>query len=580
MIRFATFALGVALLTATGFAALPEQSELTRVQISGDSRQSMFHTLSGKTFAPTGDDCEEVRVLEPPSGKQREANVARKTSTPKKGSIITVQPEGTVTNWSRNCKGTVSLNGEIGSRTITGGCQKIVEGDNGSVYLNNLVSGYPLVDTWIYGEKDALGNILIPGGQKVEEEERSGRKYTNYLVPIRIHTDEETGESGIEVGDFIRFSLKDGKYVQEEPEWILALCENDRSTGNVYKWLGYGDYEIELVPFDGELAVLPPDAECECWAALTDKAGYFVDVAKKGDKVYLKGVINGYEGVIEGDIKGDEVVFYGGQYIGVDTNSMTWTYLYGGVVDESEPRDPLSGNIVAKATGNLHFKYDADAKRMISKEAILLTGNRSDNLEEVMANGYLEKLTLEYQQRNPYSLPLNPTGLEYDNLFDETGVGALRFRIPIQDTDGNLLDPDNLYYRVYLDGEMFTFYGDEYVGMPEDGTTLIPVYFSNGKDICSSGEEKKVDFFVGEIDEYGVQTVYFQPVDSGDPVELTSEIVTLEVSALKELQVSEKITTEWYDLQGRRLSTPGKGINIRVERRADGSFRAIKKLKR
>lgn len=492
------------------------------------------------------------------------------------------QPEGTLSDWSKNCLGYMSWWGMIGYDEMRGIVQQIVEGEDDKLYLNVVLSQFPMGDVWVEADKKDDGGFSIPAGQCVYFEEYFGDLCYFYLTPMLL------GDYNDEIDDFdytyydsLEFNLVDGEYVQANPEIMMALCENDETTGGEYYWAGYGDSDIVISPLTQKMAELPANFEtdCEKWAALTDDGGYFVKVLVDGDTMYTKGLIYGIEdGVLVGKIKDDKVSFEAGQFVGMDYY-WTWTYVYGGEVEAVYDEEWDMYDYYATITGGAEFNYDAENKKISTVHPIVVSNNYSENIEEVIPSGFIEELTIELQHRNPEALPQDPYDVEFYDEMEYYGSNTLYFNIPELDVDGNLLEVSNLYYRMYVDGDLFTFYADEYPGLPEEGETMINAEYSNFSNIYTSGINKCIWLYFEGMDEIGIQSVYLQPVEGGEPKELATKIVTIDTSAVKELPASETLSTTWYDLQGRVVKNPSNGVYLRVDKKADGTRRASKVVK-
>lgn len=495
--------------------------------------------------------------------------------------IRDVQPAGAMSYWSKSCIGWMQFWGMVGADQITGMVQQIVDGEDGKLYMNVLFSQFPLGDIWVEAEKNDNG-FTIASGQCVYMEEYDGEMTYFYLTPLTMGDyDDEIGDFTYTYHDTVEFNYIDGEYVEANPDIMLALCENDVTTDFEYLWAGYGDQDIVISPLTSTMAELPSNFETssERWAALTDNGGYFVDVMVEGDKMYTKGLIYGIEGgAMVGTIDGDKVRFKAGSFVGMDYY-WTWTYVYGGTVDQvwNEEFEMYEANVAI--TGDLIFKYDAEAKRIITENAIIVAGSYSDNIEEVAPTGYIEELTIELQHRNPDAAPKDPFGVSFYDEMEYLGSNTLDFYIPDVDVDGNLLDTANLYYRMYVDGDLFTFYNDEYPGISDEGETMLNSTFTNFENIWVYDTNKTIWLFFEGADEIGVQSVYLQPVEGGEPKEIVSNIVTVDTSALKKLPISETVISKWYDIAGREVKNPSNGIFLRVDKKADGTFRTSKVVK-
>ncbi|MDE5807372.1 MAG: hypothetical protein K2H76_04590, partial [Muribaculaceae bacterium] len=484
-------------------------------------------------------------------GKAQKVKGTRQAPAPMESEIILEQPAGKLSNWSRDCMSWYGFMGFVGQEPIAGCVQQIVEGDDGKIYLNVLFSQFPLGDVWVYADKKEDGGFVIPGGQKVYTEEYDGQIMDCYLVPMTFAYDEEEEDYIFSYTESAAFNYVDGNYVQADSDVIIALCENDEYTEGEYEWTGYGDQDIKLSPMTSTLTVMPDSSETEKWAALTDDGGYFVNVLVSGSQMYIKGLVyNCPEGVLVAAIDGDEITIKGGQFVGMDDYFWTWSYVYGGEIEEVWNEEWEDFDIYANISGDLHFSYDAEAKKLVSKESIIICNNNPENLEDAIPSSYLEELTIVKQNRDPKAAPANPYNLEFRDEMEDWGTNSFLFYIPEVDVDGNLLEAKNLYYRIYVDGEIFTFYDDEYPGLPEDGVKMLNCEFTNFEDIYSSGLAKNVTLYFEGMDELGVQSVYLQPVDGADPVEVVSEIVSIDTSAVKGVEAVKTVSSEWFDMQG------------------------------
>lgn len=541
------------------------QSENVSAQMAGNRNLQGAHTTSIKL--------DQIRDAKAAGKKVKaKAGAPAKVAAPTEG-IIDEVPAGTMTDWSRDCTGWFSFYGMIFYEPIYGCVQQMVETTDGDIYLNVQASEFPL-DTWVKATKDADGNLTIAAGQKVYQEDYEDELYDFAMVPLTIDYDNEE----FIYSDSYTLNYVDGKYVAADPEVIFGLCEYDPAE-EAYYWTGYGDSEITLASVSGEIAKMPEGVASEKWAVVLDDGGYFVNVAIDGTTMYVQGLVpSAPEAVAVGTISDDPsvVTFKCGQFQGA-TENWTWAYLYGGTVEQEWDDEWEEFVDKVTPTGDLHFAYDAAGKKMVSQEAMLITANASDDLSVVQAVMYLADVTIEYQVRNPEAKPTNPTDVSYLDFYEDYGEGDFYFSIPEVDVEGCLLDPANLYYRVYVDGDPFTFYDDEYPMVSEEGQELIPANLYNYENIFSSGTAKCVYFYMEGIDEIGVQSVYMQPVEGGEPVELCSEIVSVQVSSVANAIADKAVSSSaYYDLQGRRVANPAAGLYIRRDVMTDGSVKAVK----
>jgi hypothetical protein len=169
--------------------------------------------------------------------------------------------------------------------------------------------------------------------------------------------------------------------------------------------------------------------------------------------------------------------------------------------------------------------------------------------------------------------PANPTYIKFMN---GTHMRA-RFTLNTNDVDGNPLSLDNLYYRLYIDGSLYTFKKSDYTHLTED-MSLIPATFDNdGYPFDYDDGDVYLDFENLTLPTtVGIQEVYI--VDGHESasdirvynVETRKESITTDI---KKLPTATSDNAAYYDIHGRKLSTPVKGINI--VRQPDGRVTKI-----
>jgi len=137
--------------------------------------------------------------------------------------------------------------------------------------------------------------------------------------------------------------------------------------------------------------------------------------------------------------------------------------------------------------------------------------------------------------------------------------------IPSVDINGQALETDKLYYKLFFNGELAP--GDE-----------LRQFGKDYDDIMYIGDGWHFALFLEPLNSIGVQSVY---KDGGK--EYTSEIITytFENGGVGNITVSnaEAVSTEYYNLTGARLNEP-EGLCIRRTTYADGKVKAEKVIVR
>ena len=171
-------------------------------------------------------------------------------------------------------------------------------------------------------------------------------------------------------------------------------------------------------------------------------------------------------------------------------------------------------------------------------------------------------------------IPENPSGLEVEK-YDGDDFYSFMFTLPLKTTNGNPMSVYDTYYVIYVNGEEYTFTPDEELGIYPElpyPVTEMPAYFSNNVDIVANGEGHLVGIYLDEIESVSVQTVYRY----GQEI-TKSEIVTWGNAGVESLVDSaDVISVEYFDLSGRKVVNPEKGVYIKRQRLSDGSARSVK----
>ena len=172
--------------------------------------------------------------------------------------------------------------------------------------------------------------------------------------------------------------------------------------------------------------------------------------------------------------------------------------------------------------------------------------------------------------------PADPSFTGYSAL-DPSYGGYIAFKIPCADTKGNFINPDKLYYNVFVDGETepYEFTTDDYKNLTANMTN-VPYSFADSWDFYADGDAHKVYYYVDGVDKWGLQSVY-----TGGGETHKSNVVWFDAAAagVKSVINYGKSTVAYYDLTGRRVSKAQGGLFIKKITYADGSQKTVKVLK-
>lgn len=349
--------------------------------------------------------------------------------------------------------------------------------------------------------------------------------------------------------------------------WIPEDAETSKFTYGGWTWALLGDNYTSLTPLTATPATLPAGIKTEQWNVIQGKNGYQAGVAISGSDIYLCGLYeNMPDCVIAGKIEGNKAVFPSVTYLGVDETSYYMAYAQSAVWDEYEDPDyGMMEGLVADGK-DIVFAYDAEGGRLTCEGSIAfsMVAEGTIALNEGLQNPVICKASgKDITEIN------KPVIVEYEPYDDEYGSGYIGFSIFNVVNGTDIIPADKLYFSIYLNDEVFAFDPETYLCFDKDETE-IPYGFTDESDSYaieydSYYNQEYVAFIVDGISTIGVQAIY----KDGDKV-VKSEITTIngeesyygeDDDAIKEI-ISAGNVSGIFDLQGRKLVAPVKGINI------------------
>ncbi len=430
---------------------------------------------------------------------------------PSRVDVITNQPEGELKTYKRSGGAMYNFWGYLFTANQDGGAMQMVFANDGkTVYLQDPIS-QAIAGTWVKAELSDDGKTLtMPLNQFIIFYDEMG--YGLMTAWVDVTTDEDgyivatpnpdIKEATFTIGDDGTISLvgSSGNVDTFEGSGIGLIYDDDLS------WAGYVDWESVYTPFDATPVELPDGASLEDFSmsyvdGYGNPGGQMIKVAMMNNDVYVQG-FSSYvpNGVMKGTISGDKVLFPSDQYIGIG-NSRFMSMM--GLDDDYMILD------------NLVFDYDA-ATRTMSASDILAVVAGLDVQEE-----YHQPVLAPYTDHA--ATPANPSVIDFVDQGELGGYNYGSFNVPTVDTEGNFINPNDLYYRIYFDDdELFTFGPDEYPYVTEFMTD-VPYSYTEGYDFGVGGAT--VYFY-----ETGFQRVGVQSVFRGGGEEHVSDIVYMELT--------------------------------------------------
>ena len=436
----------------------------------------------------------------------------------------------------------------------------------GTIDGNKITVSLPQTVAWFdYGD-DSYGVNLCVASFDVDNEGYVMSDVQPQIKSVTFNINEETGEISLNLPGL------SGQY-------MLALAYSDDST-----WTGFGDFSQKYSPTDLEFLSMPEGVDPEIYSYVENAYGYNTQVAFDNGYLYIRGLCEDIPGGVVRAVYNEEektayipqnqlIGIYDGQYT-IITKVVT-----------------ISNNSVALGPEDAEFGLTIDLEKKEIYPAEKSTINRpylcfNAAPDRVYYLQILRDFILKHQESYA-GTPLDPFNLLYETAFYEwTGYTSFYFFIPFVSTEGNLLDENCLYYRVFMDGELMEFTSDpdtkEYMGI-EGTITEIPAMFTNNNDLYHEplSPEREVGLYTEGFETLGVQMVYrYEDTVTYSDI-MTLDIATGQVSpsGIKTFTEDQMTHREYYDLQGRRMSNPGEGLFIERIHLSDGTTisRKIKK---
>lgn len=457
--------------------------------------------------------------------------------------------------------------------------------DNGEVYLKNPIS---MLDwaTYIKGQVTETG-IRFDFPQPLFLAENENEDYEFYIDVIdyaSLKPSEEKRSITFE-------KLEDGSYAMES-DCMIGVTYNGL-------WQGYGEMNMNLLPFEATPVEVPEGLKYDYSYVLADEFNGWdgpilrpLGIGEADGVTYISGIATGLpDAVITAsfDKANNTLTIPTNQFLGEFFNHYMFLMVGAGYSywDDFWEEEMFSFDAVDEP-----MVLDFDAATNTFRPRVP-EGNDCSYL--IFNFGNTETYPCEYYavdriysqgQITDYA-PIAPA-IQFVNdisVFDPEYTYAVEFDIFGDNAAGQLLSERNIYYNVFINGELYTFTSEEYPLLLDQGVTEltdIPVAFNAENDIYAYGSYHGVALKRTDVQTIGIRTLYID----GD-IRAESEIVTVntngepvEGSSVGQLNTTSHATVEYFDLTGRKVSPAhADGILIRRITMPDGTVRTEKSVR-
>lgn len=420
--------------------------------------------------------------------------------TADKHGIITEQPDGDYRIYVRDGRATYASLYFI-DESQAGIVEEVVFSEDGTkAWFKNIMS-HATTYTWVEGDVDG-NTITIPLGQMVYWNDDWG--YGMRLARVKVKG--AINDYTVDTKGIITFTIDGNQLIlngtsgnEEETVYDgLGLVYTDAYEG---EWSYYMDYETVLTLVE-ELPVTPPaDLVTEDYSMENQTYGHLLRVGFYGSDVYMQHVTESKlpEAWMKGTLEDGKITFPA-QCAGIGGAFM---FFFCGI-DGERVEDGYGGYTwnYEWPAGDIVFDYDEATGSFSTDQTLLLSTslNANDGRGEIF-----------HQPRfRPYEehagTPLDPKVIYYQTYGQDVFSIAM-FEVPLQDTNGNFMDPAKLSYQLYVDDdEPYTLYCDEYPTLTED-MDEIPYLFADQKGTII---DRAYGIYIYQFgfDRFGIQSIY------------------------------------------------------------------------
>lgn len=461
---------------------------------------------------------------------------------------------------------------------------KIVIGEDGCIYIYNPLSGLDS-KSWLKLEKQADGKYRAKLPQDIftddlggDDDEEESSERTISLTRL-VSSDDGKNYEPIGANNYVDFTvegrtLKMSGMGQKKQIWGASFNNKwERNYG--------GDWALTIEPLKEQL-ITPPATATKSQYTVTSKSDpspRIVEVMTDNNDIYVKGLFKA-EKLANTWVKltkqGDKAVMSTNQYLGITKKTDFKKY----DADKSEYHTFAAAfENEEKTAENLEFSIDATGKLTASKLLRTSLGRASN--DNITGEDYIESyegLTLTPYVQKEVGAPATPEYFyltstpNYDNTSNEI---KLAFYVKNADINGNVLDPEKMYYNVYVNGstEPFKFKkGTNYNYMEQEELVNIPFNYKdkNNYDFKVVDNLRILHFYDSSITRLKVVMVY-----ESDGKKYSSEplVASLTTDGIESANFNKTTTEKYYTVDGRQIQKLQKGLNI--IKSSDGTTRKV-----
>jgi hypothetical protein len=477
--------------------------------------------------------------------------------------VIKDQPAGTLhSNQCYDSETYYSSSGYPILMSSNGLIREWVEGDDGNIYIHNPFSR-AVTDSWLKGTVQNDTVTFKP--QAIYQVEGESGIITYYAA--NVVKGDYSISANTEKTD-VQFLLKDGNLTQIGDD-VLGLVDTYGS------WDGYADFHISLTAVDGEITTVPDGVDMTDYvirfhSSPTVEDGAVVKVGFDGNDVYITGFDKTTgNNALKGTIEGDQLLIDNPFFLNLDEEYSN-SFIFALSAVQKEVEDYWKGVVYDYTPAQaFHFKFD-DNDDSFSSDSTLIINYGAKLVKPVQVYVTPEFSPLEYVAGEPKA----PSFYNFNKYEADYGYGSISIVLPKFTVDNYFMNLEDVYYNIYLNDELYTLSPNVYSDMTEE-VTDIPYSYTMSGLVKTGPVNRMFTYYTDRFYKIGVQMHY----KFGDEVfssNLVEYILDEELGISSTTGKSSVNRVEYYDLAGRRVSSPAHGVYVKRIVMADGTVETSK----
>lgn len=459
---------------------------------------------------------------------------------------------------------------------------KVVVGEDGCLYVYNPVSGFDSkswlkLDPLSAGKYRAkLPQVIFKDNNGGDDDDEGANTERKFLLNRMIIKDNNQYEVVSKDNNFMDFSW-DGQTLK-----MLGVGNKNEILGIVYdngSWENrYGDWDVTIESFENTPVTPPANAKTVQYtlSSKEETSPRVIDAAIDGNDIYLKGISKTSKLAnvwVKLTQNGNTAEMLTNQYLGTTVRTDFVRFSNDASVYHTYAAAYSDASTLAS---KLTFSVNAETGVLTCNNVLkIVFGKRSTENASVDGMETFESLVLIPFVKKA-AKPAAPT-LHYRSAVDSYDYSlttiTLAFYVRNVDESGNYLDPNNMYYNVYINDnpQPFKFLKSQYYYLEKDMVD-IPFNYQDkrNEDFKVSDDQRILHFYDAHIKKLTVVMVYEQDGKKYQSEPMSTNVVT---SGIDKVATDNKVVVGYYAVDGSKRQQLEKGVN--VVKYSDGSSKKI-----